>query len=247
MTRTPYLRICLWSGPRNVSTALMYAFAQRADTYAVDEPLYGHYLRLSGAAHPGAETIMAAMDCDANRVIANVILGPYDQPILFLKSMTHHLLGLDWDFLARLANVLLIREPVEMLPSLAQVLREPTLRDTGFKKQVRLLNYLQELGQEPLVLDARELLLDPPGILRQLCQRLKIPFDAGMLHWPPGPKYADGVWAPYWYHNVHQSTGFQPYRPKTAPFPDRLRPLLEQCRPYYEQLLAHALKGAGTG
>ena len=242
MTGHPLLRICLWSGPRNVSTALMYAFARRPDTFAIDEPLYGHYLRVSGANHPGAAEIMAAMDCDARTVISEVILGRHERPILFLKSMTHHLVELDWAFMAHTANVLLIRDPVEMLPSLAQVLERPTLRDTGYKKQVTLYQYLQELGQDPPILAARELLLNPAGVLGQLCQRLDIEFEPDMLHWPAGPKYADGVWASYWYGNVHRSTGFQPYRPKTSPFPEALRPLLAECRPYYDRLYDLAIK-----
>lgn len=244
MTQHPMLRICLWSGPRNVSTALMYAFTQRTDTYAIDEPLYGHYLRVSGANHPGAGEIMAAMDCDARTVISNGIMGQHKKPVLFLKSMTHHLVDIDWDFMAHTANVLLIRDPVEMLPSLAQVLDQPILRDTGFKKQVDLYAYLKSLGQNPPILDARELLLNPAVVLGQLCEQLGLPFEPNMLRWSAGPKYADGVWASHWYANVHKSTGFQRYMPKTSPFPDALQPLLAECQPYYDQLYAMAIKVA---
>jgi len=242
MLANPQRRFCLWSGPRNVSTALMYAFANRSDTRVVDEPLYGHYLRVSGAPHPGADAVMAAMDCDAGSVIQNVILGPCDRPVLFHKSMAHHLVELDWSFLKQTTNLLLIRDPIEMLPSLGKVLSQPGLDDTGLKKQVELLNYLKALGQDVPVLDARELLLNPEHVLKQLCRRLDLGFEQGMLHWPAGPIYADGVWAPYWYENVHKSTGFQPYHSKTGPFPEKLRPLLADCQPYYRQLSDNAIK-----
>ena len=242
MPANPLHRLCLWSGPRNISTALMYAFAQRADTYVVDEPLYGHYLRVSGAPHPGADAIMAAMDCDAARVIETVILGPCDRPLLFHKSMAHHLVEVDWRFLEQTTNILLTRDPLEMLPSLSKVLNQPRLEDTGLKKQVDLLHYLQALGQDVPVLEARELLLNPEQVLKRLCKRLDLSFDRTMLRWPAGPIYADGIWAPYWYENIHKSTGFQPYRPKTEPFPERLRPLLEECQPCYRQLWEIAIK-----
>lgn len=236
------LRINLWSGPRNVSTALMYSFAQRPDTRVVDEPLYGHYLKVTGAPHPGAEEVMAAMDTDGERVVRRVILGPCDRPILFLKQMAKHLVGLDRAFLAATANVLLIRDPVEMLPSFSRQVPEPTLEETALADQTELADELTGRGQEPPVLDAEELLRDPPGVLRELCHRLGIDFDEGMLSWPPGPRPEDGVWAPHWYENVHRSTGFAPYRPKTAPFPERLEPLLAQCRPHYERLRARAIQ-----
>jgi hypothetical protein len=235
------LRLNVWSGPRNVSTALMYSFAQRSDTRVVDEPLYGHYLRVSGAPHPGADEVMAAMECDGEQVIRTVILGPSDRPVLFFKQMAHHLVDISWDFLAQTVNVLLIRDPVQMLPSLAQTLPHPTLRDTGLALQTELYDHLCALGQQPPVLEARTLLLDPRAVLAALCARLNIPFEAQMLHWSPGPRPEDGVWAKYWYHNVHKSSGFEPYREKQEPFPPALLPLLAECRPHYERLAAVAI------
>jgi hypothetical protein len=232
------LRINVWSGPRNVSTALMYSFAQRSDTRVVDEPLYGHYLRVTGAPHPGADEVMAAMECDGEQVIRTVILGPCDRPVLFFKQMAHHLVDISWDFLAQTVNVLLIRDPVQMLPSLAQTLPQPTLRDTGLALQTALYDHLCTLGQRPAVIEARTLLLDPRTVLTGLCERLGLAFEEQMLHWSPGPRPEDGVWARYWYHNVHKSSGFEPYREKQEPFPPVLLPLLAECRPHYEQLAA---------
>jgi hypothetical protein len=230
------LRINLWSGPRNVSTALMYSFAQRDDARVVDEPLYAHFLRLSGRPDPGREQVLAAQDPDGERVVRELILGPCDRPVLFMKQMAHHLVDLDLGFLQQTANVLLVRDPAEMLPSLAINVPEPTLRDTSLARQTELLAHLVEP-----VLDARRLLGDPRGVLGRLCERLELPFDEAMLSWPAGPRPEDGVWAPHWYANLHRSTGFAPYRAKTEPFPERLRDVLEESRPHYEVLLERAL------
>lgn len=235
-------RVCLWSGPRNVSTALLVSFAQRADTRVVDEPLYAHYLRVSGADHPGREEVLRAQEPDGAKVVRDVVLGPCDRPVLFQKHMAHHLVELDRSFLRRTVNVLLARDPAEVVVTLARQLPRPTLRDTGVKTQCELLDELRALGQEPPVLDARETLLDPEGVLRQLCRRVGIAFDRAMLSWPAGRPAYFGVWAPHWYQNVERTTGFEPYRPRSEPAPERLRPLIDECRPWYAKLYSLALK-----
>lgn len=236
------LRINLWSGPRNVSTALMYSFAQRPDTTVVDEPLYGHYLRVADAVHPGMDEVMAAMDCDGERVVRTVILGQCPTPVIFFKQMAHHLVELDRGFLAETVNLLLIRDPVQMLPSLAHNLPHPNLRDTGLAIQHELYDQLLALGQDLPILDSKELLRNPASVLAQLCQRVGIPFTDRMLHWQPGARPEDGVWAKYWYSSVHGSRGFEPYRAKQEPFPPRLLPLLAECKPHYAYLAARAIK-----
>lgn len=234
-------RISVWSGPRNVSTALMYSFHQRHDTTVVDEPLYAHYLVRSGVDHPGRAEVLAAQDSDGEAVIRDVVLGPVATQVLFLKNMAHHLGGLDWSFLTELTNVILTRHPAEMLPSLIQQVPHPDLEGTGLPVQVELLDYILDRGEDPLVIDSRLLLEDPAGMLASLCDRVGIPFDEAMLSWEAGPIPEDGVWAPYWYDSVHRSTGFSPYRPKRAEVPDRLRPLLAQALPLYERLVAYSL------
>lgn len=237
------LRIQLWSGPRNVSTALMYSFAQRSDTSCVDEPLYAHYLRVSGADHPGREDVLRAQENDGARVVRDLLMAPHDGPVRFFKQMAHHLVELERGFLVHCANVILTRDPREMLPSLVHQIPQPTLRDTGYAMQTELLEQLRRLGQDPPVLDAARLLRDPRGVLTQLCERLGLRFEPAMLAWPTGPRPFDGVWAPHWYQNVHRSRGFEPFAPKQAKFPEHLEPLLEQCRPHYEQLLERSLGG----
>jgi len=243
----PRLRINLWSGPRNVSTALMYSFAQRSDARVVDEPLYAHYLRVSGAEHPGREEVLAAQEADGEKVVRDVILGESDRPVLFFKQMAHHLVGIDRAFLSKTANVILTRDPREMLPSLRENLATPTLRDTGYAVQTELLEELRGLEQDPPVLDAREILGDPRGVLGELCRRLGIPFEETMLSWKPGARPEDGVWAKHWYGNVHRSSGFEPWRPKRAPFPRELEPLLAECRPHYETLARVAIRAQRPG
>ena len=241
------LRLSVWSGPRNVSTALMYSFRQRADTTVVDEPLYGHYLSTTDAGHPGTAEVLEAMDGDGERVVREVLLGPCERGVHFFKNMAHHLPGLHPAFLDEITNVLLVRDPTEMLPSLARQLSSPTLRDTGLREQTIILDSVLARGGNPIVLDARSLLLDPPGVLRRACAKLSIPFEEAMLSWPAGPKPEDGVWAEHWYHNVHASTGFAPYKPPESPFPSRLEPLLEECLPYYYRLRGYAIRAVRSG
>lgn len=208
----------------------------------LDEPLYGHYLRVSRAPHPGIDEVITAMESDGERVISETILGPCDRPVLFMKQMAHHLVEISRDFFKQTVNVLLIRDPEQMLPSLAQNLANPILRDTSLGIQTELYQQLRDLGQDPPVLDAKQLLLNPRHVLSQLCDRLGIPFEEAMLSWAPGPRPYDGVWAKYWYQNVHRSTGFEPYREKQEPFPPRLLPLLEECRPHYAMLARVAIQ-----
>ena len=239
-------RICLWSGPRNVSTALMYSFGQRADTRVVDEPLYAHYLSVSGADHPGRDRVLEHQESDGERVIRDVILGEVDADVLFIKNMAHHLVDIDWSFLSETVNVILTRDPVDVLPSLARKLSVVGIADTGYEVQVALVAHLESHELPVIVLDARQLQSDPAGVLERLCAAIGIPYDDSMLHWPPGPREEDGVWADIWYHDVHRTTGFAPYRPKSAPFPQELRKLFDECRPLYETLYRRSINAVAS-
>jgi hypothetical protein len=222
----------------------MYSFAQRADIRVIDEPLYGHYLRVSGADHPGGDEVLAAMNCDGDAVI-RALLQRQGSRRLFVKHMAHHLIDLELDFLLQTSNVFLIRDPREMLPSLANQLPDAQLADTGLQYQWQLYSDLTSAGLSSAILDSRELLLDPVGVLTTLCEHLGLKFSTRMLQWQAGPRTEDGVWAPYWYSAVHKSTGFEPYRPKTD-FPERLEPLLAECKPWYDNLFNSAIR-ANTG
>ncbi len=234
--------ICLWSGPRNVSTALMYSFAELPGIRIVDEPLYGHYLRVSGANHPGRQAVMAAMNCDGNHVMQSLIRqqAVNSGKRLFIKHMAHHLIELDLGFLAATSNVFLVRDPRDMLPSLTIQVPNAGLSDTGLKQQWELYSELVDAGMPAVILDSRELLLDPGSVLQALCKHLDLDFEPRMLSWDAGPRDEDGIWAPYWYHAVHKSTGFAPYKAKRD-FPPKLQSLLDECRPWYDKLYSRAL------
>ena len=234
----------MWSGPRNISTALMRSWGNRPDTAVVDEPLYAHYLRTTGLGHPGAAEVIAHHDPDWRSVVASLTgPPPGGKAIWYQKQMAHHLIpevGRDW--LGLVTHGFLIREPRAMLTSLAKVLPEPRLEDTGLPQQVELFAAVRDRsGAVPPVLDARDVLEDPRRLLGLLCERLGVPFSEAMLEWPPGPRETDGVWAKHWYANVEKSTGFGPYAPKSEAVPDRLLGVLQRCEELYETLHRHRL------
>ena len=238
------IHIAMWSGPRNVSTALLRSFGSRADTAVCDEPLYAHYLAVTGLPHPGAQQIIARHDADW-RSVAGWLTGPVPdgRRVFYQKHMAHHLLpeiGREW--LEGLSHAFLIRRPAAMLASLVQVIPSPRLVDTGLPQQVELFERLLERdGVPPPVIDSDDLLADPAGVLARLCERLGLPFAAEMLAWEPGPRPTDGCWAPHWYASVEASTGFHPYAPSRKHLPASLEPLAEACEELYERLAAHRL------
>jgi hypothetical protein len=235
-------RINLWSSPRNISTAMMYSFAQRNDTIVFDEPLYAHYLRTTSIHHPGKEEILQAQDDDGEKVISNIILADHNKPIAFFKQMTHHLENISLNFLAETKNIIFIRNPKQIIASYAQVRKDVTMQDVGIKKQSWLYNYLMEKNLSCIVLDSNEILKSPQNVLQQLCDVLQISFTEKMLHWPAGAKSYDGVWAKYWYDNVHQSTGFEKQKTSERELPAYLESLYQESKIYYQQLYPCSIK-----
>jgi hypothetical protein len=238
------LRLAMWSGPRNISTALMRSWGNRTDTFVSDEPLYAHYLQKTRVRHPGAEEVMANHETDWRKVVA-AITGPIPEgkTIWYQKHMAHHLLPeIDRKWLNRVVHCFLIRNPSEMLTSLTKNVPEPGLADTGLPQQLELFAYVRHcLGRIPPILDARDVLENPRRALTMLCEAVGVAFSESMLSWAPGRRSSDGIWARYWYDAVEKSTGFEPYRPKSERVPDSLAPLLEQCRAIYEKLFAYRL------
>ena len=235
----------MWSGPRNLSTALLRAFENRTDTAVVDEPFYACFLDATGIDHPGRAETLAVCERDAERVAAALIGDvPGSAPIFYQKHMTHHMVpALPLDWMASVRHAFLIRDPVDVILSYA--VRRPDLdaEDIGFVRQTELFDQVCELtGEVPAVIDARDVLRDPRATLSALCSRLCIPFDEAMLAWPAGPRTTDGVWAQYWYDAVEASTGFAPYRPQRRALPERYRKIEELCRPHYERMAMHALR-----
>lgn len=247
------MRLAMWSGPRNISTAMMRSWGNRTDTVVCDEPLYAYYLNATRKPHPGREEVIAAGETDWRKVVewltegpvGNALRGvPAARAIFYQKHMTHHLLpdvGHDW--LARVTNCFLIRHPREMLASYVKIVEAPDLLDTGFPQQAEIFEWVREhTGCVPPVLDSADILRDPRRVLGQLCDALGVEFQEAMLAWPPGPRSTDGVWAKHWYGEVDKSTGFRPYQPKNIDLPDWLQPIYKQCLEHYERLYEHRLK-----
>ena len=235
-------RICLWSSPRNLSTALMYSFAQRPDTVVFDEPLYAHYLRVSNAEHPGKEDILEAQDNDGTKVIQDVLHKDYGKLVVFFKQMTHHLVDVNFDFLTQVSNIIYIRDPKQIIASYAQVIKDVKMEDVGIEKQAWLYHFLTEKQHPVIVLNSAEILKNPEQVLSNLCKALDIPFYKEMLSWPAGAKTYDGVWAKHWYKNVHQSTHFAQQETSSRDLPDYLVPLYEECKQYYDLLNQYSIK-----
>ena len=235
-------RICLWSSPRNISTALMYSFAQRSDTRVIDEPLYAHYLYKTNADHPGKDEVILSMENDGQKVIDDVILGDYAEKVIFMKQMTHHLIGLEESFLEKVMNIFLIRDPKQLISSLALVIPEVKMRDTGIARQYQLFSELMEKGERPIVIDSGEILKNPEKALTELCDAIGISFEKSMLQWKSGPIKEDGIWAKYWYENVHNSNGFKKQETGTRELPVDLIPLYAECLEYYKKLTEFSIK-----
>lgn len=245
---TEPVRIAMWSGPRNISTAMMRSWGARPDCAVSDEPLYAHYLTTLEPEmrdqHPVAGEILASQPSDWREVVS-VLTGPTpgDKPVWYQKHMAHHLTpGMDRAWTLGLANCLLIRDPREMLTSFIKVIPNPTPEDLGLPQQVELLGYiLEQTGKTPPVIDSKDVLEDPRGMLNALCEQLGVAFDESMLAWDPGPRKEDGVWAPHWYASVERSTGFAPYTPKDEDVPERLGDVLAACDTLYATLAAHRI------
>ena len=238
------MKIAMWSGPRNLSTAMMYSFAARGDCAVTDEPFYAAYLNAAGVEHPMGAEVIAAGQTDAGQV-ADYCLGPNPegQPLWYQKHMTLHMIpGFDRSFLRSLTNVFLIRHPARVVASYSKKRERPTLADIGFVQQAELFDQVADMtGGAPTVVDSADIRATPRETLGRLCAALGISFTENMLRWPAGPKAYDGVWAPHWYNAVHASTGFDEPEGPLPDLPPEYQALVEQALPFYERLRALAL------
>jgi hypothetical protein len=241
---SPAVRIAMWSGPRNISTAMMRAWGNRDDTIVIDEPFYAYYLRATGKAHPGADEVIATGEMDWRKIVAH-LTGPIPngKTIFFQKQMTHHLLPeIDREWLGAVTNCFLIRDPREVINSYIKKREDPALEDLGFVQQAEIFDFVRtRTNAVPPVVDARDVLQNPERTLRLLCKALGVEFTKSMLSWPPGLRETDGVWAKHWYGEVAKTTSFQPYRPRDHELPENLRQLYERCRDCYEKLYQYRL------
>ncbi|MCW2527717.1 MAG: hypothetical protein JWM76_2577 [Pseudonocardiales bacterium] len=231
-------RLAMWSGPRNISTAMMRSWENRPDTFVVDKPLYAFYLAETGLDHPGQADVIAAGNPSWPGVVEELVAGtPSGAEIYYQKHMTHHLIPeLPTDWIAGLHNVMLIRDPREVVASYQRSRAEVTAADIGLLQQVALYEQLEAGGSEVPVIDAGDFLRAPESYLRWLCDDLGVLFYPEMLSWPPGPRDSDGVWAPYWYSAVTASTGFEPHRTREFDLSGAGLLAAEESLPAYEQL-----------
>lgn len=245
------IRLAMWSGPRNISTAMMRSWEARGDAAVSDEPLYAHYLVETGLDHPGRDEILAAHDADWRRV-TDAMIGPVpgERPVWYQKHMSHHLLpdvGRDW--LDAVTQAFLVRDPASMVVSLARALgRTPAPEETGLPQQLEMFERAADAaGAVPPVLDAADVLSDPAGTLEAFCRRVDVPWTPRMLAWEPGPRETDGAWASHWYATVEASTGFGPPREPLDPneVPPELRPIVDAVTPAYERMRPHRVTADG--
>ncbi|MCY3900337.1 MAG: hypothetical protein OXF86_17300 [Caldilineaceae bacterium] len=244
-------RIAMWCAPRTISTALMRAWENRPDTTVIDEPFYAHYLQVTGIDHPASDEIIASYENDW-RVVARTLTEdplPGGATVWYQKHMAHHMLDhIELNWLDKLTNCFLIRSPVEVITSYIKVRSQPTLLDLGFPQLLRLFDTVRRnTGSIPPVIDSQDVLEDPQGTLMLLCEAVAVPFSEKMLSWPPGRRDSDGLWAPYWYAAVEESTGFAPYRPKNEQPPPQLQDLLAQAQAAYEDLYRFRLTTRDRG
>lgn len=238
------IRVAMWSGPRNISTAMMRAWGNRPDTLVIDEPFYAFYLKATGKKHPGVDEVIATGETDWQKVVAQLTSPlPNGRRIFFQKQMTHHLLPeVDREWLGTVMNCFLIRDPREVIASYVKKREDPALEDLGFVQQAEIFDWVcARTDAPPPVIDARDVLENPKRTLGLLCDAVDVEFSESMLSWPPGLRETDGIWAKYWYDEVARSTSFEPYQPKSEVVPERLREIYERCRECYERLYEYRL------
>ncbi|WP_439123572.1 HAD family hydrolase [Marivita sp.] len=239
------MRLAMWSGPRNLSTAMMYSFAQRADFSVLDEPFYGPYLRLTGLDHPMRQVILDDRTEDTFEVEQSLIGQPLDgKPHVYYKHMCQHMIDrIPRDFMRDCVNVFLIRHPARVVASFAKGYSDLTADDIGFAKQAELFDYVRSLGQTPIVIDSADIRADPRKMLHRLCDSIGLEFDPAMLTWPAGPKPYDGVWAPHWYKSLHATTGFAGPEGPLPSLSNRLAELVDRTLPAYRKLETQKIAG----
>ena len=234
--------INMWAAPRNISTAMMYAWNQRTDTTVLDEPMYGHFLAVTGLDHPMREEVLATTATDEQGVLDLMFHSNVDTPLLFIKNMAHHIEGMDLDFIDNMDSFILTRDPSQMIPSLSRGLgRVPSVADTGYGVQVEILDRILSSGETPIVVDSAAVLNDPRATLTTLCRALDVPFDETMLSWPVGAKSIDGVWGSHWYKRLHTTTGFESSSSSDETVTDELAETYAACEPLYERLTEYTI------
>ncbi|QFT94992.1 hypothetical protein FIU86_19235 [Roseovarius sp. THAF9] len=243
------MRIAMWSGPRNLSTAMMYSFAARGDCAVIDEPFYAAYLTMTGLEHPMRDEIIASQPSDPGKVVEG-LMGPIPRgkQHFYHKHMAQHMIdGMPRDWIRDVVNVFLIRHPARVVASFSAKYEKPTLDDIGFRQQAELFELVKALGGDPVVIDSADIRRDPEGHLRSLCERIGLDWTPDMLRWPKGGHADDGVWASHWYGAVHGSTGFAQAEGDVPELTGWKADLSAAAMPYYEALRGEEVKAPLQG
>ena len=239
------IRIAMWSGPRNISTALLRSFENRPDTFVTDEPFYAHYLYKTGENHPLKDKVIKKGETNWDMVVKNIIGDiPFGKTVWYQKHMAqHNLPGYDLKWIEKLCNIILIRHPMDVISSYIKKYEIRNILQLGYPQQFKLFNFLiNNIGDMPTILDARDVLNNPESLLLKLCNKIDIPFYKEMLFWPSGHRESDGIWGEYWYDGVESSTGFHPYAINRYPLPAMYKEFYEDCMEYYQHLYQHRMR-----
>ena len=235
----------MWSGPRNISTAMMRSWGNRADTAVIDEPFYAHYLEQTGYDHPDGDKVIATYETDWRTIVTQLIGQiPYNKSIYYQKHMTHHMLDhMDKEWMKQVTNCFLIRDPRRMILSFAKVIPDLKADQMGLTQQVDIFEYVREVtGQIPPVISSKDVLMNPRVTLSKLCDAIDVPFDDAMLKWEAGKRDYDGIWGKHWYKSLEKSTEFMPYQEDDTPVPDYLQPILEECQMMYDKMAKYCIR-----
>lgn len=237
--------IAMWSGPRNISTAMMRSWGSRADTAVIDEPFYAHYLQQTQYDHPDADKVIATYETDWRKVVTQLIGEiPHNKSIYYQKHMTHHMLDhIDKSWMSEVTNCFLIRDPRRMILSFEKVIPNPKADQMGLSQQVDIFQYVREMtGEIPIVISAKDVLTNPRETLSKLCDALDVPYDDAMLSWEAGQHESEGIWGKHWYKSLEKSTGFMPHQEDDRPVPEHLQPLLDECQRMYDQMAPYCIR-----
>ena len=231
--------IAVWSGPRNISTALMRSFENRSDCFVSDEPFYSYFLHETGLKHPLRDEVIKTGLINYNKII-KYITGPipFSKNIWYQKHMAHHILpGVNMNWIKSMKNCLLIRHPSDVILSYSKKYEISSIQQLGYLQQVDIYEMLyQEIGTPPIIVDAQDLLKEPRKMLIEICKNIRIKFDEKMLSWPLGPRITDGIWGKHWYKQVEVSTGFNPYIKTNGTIPSKYQGLYDKCMKHYDFL-----------
>ena len=235
--------VACWSGPRNISTALMRSWSSRKDTFVTDEPFYAYYLKETKLKHPMHREIITKYSSNYNEIIkylTNKI--PDNRKIWYQKHMAHHLLDLNnIEWINNFKNCILLRHPKEVISSFSKKSKLSSVEELGYPQQYEIIRFLKKNNKSYTIIDSSELLKNPEKVLAAWCKKNNIKFDISMLKWEKGNHNNDGIWWESWYDNVIKTTGFQKYEKKDISIENKYDSIYNESMKYYNYLIEEKL------